>query len=54
MAAPNKTDSQRSPTLLIVILVIIVFGIASFLILRPSGPGATHETNPAAPPSSNH
>ena len=50
MAPPDKTpaDTQRSPTLLIVIVVIIVLGIASFLILRPRGAGASNQTSPAS------
>ena len=39
--------------LLIVILVIIVLGIASFLLIRPGGKGAS-QTNPAAPAKSQH
>lgn len=56
MAAHDTTpkDTQRSPALLIVILAIIVLGIASFLILRPRGTGASNQSNPAAPTSSNH
>lgn len=39
---------QRSPILLIVLLIIIILGIASFLILRPRGTGASTDTSPAS------
>ena len=47
-------DTQRSPTLLIVIIVIIVLGIATFLVLRPRGTDSNNHTNPAAPASAQH
>ena len=48
LMAPQK-DETRRPTLLIVMLVLIVLTLVTFLILRPRGPGASQQTNPAAP-----
>ncbi len=50
MAPPDKSpqDTERRPTMLIVLLIIIVLGIASFLILRPGGKGTTNQSTPTS------
>lgn len=46
---PDGKDETRRPTLLIVMLVIIVLVLATFLLLRPRGPGANQQSSPASP-----
>lgn len=45
---PHAKDETRRPTLVIVMLVIIVLTLATFLMLRPRGPGASQQTSPAS------
>ena len=51
MGMPYERET-RSPTLMIVMLLIIVLAIGAFLMLRPRGSGVSNQTSPATPASS--
>lgn len=53
-AQPRAKNETRRPLLLIVMLVIIVLALAAFLLLRPRGPGASQQTSPASPNTTQH